>query len=344
MSQTPELFSPEAAQSAARLVDEMSRLFFVSRAIHVVAELGIADRLDASGVSVEAIAKETATDAVCLRRLLRFLSAYGIFEEPAPDRFANTPLSAVLHSDHPNSLRVSLRRIGDFWWSAIGHLDHSVRTGESAFRHVHGVSFFQYLKANPDIQGRFDAAMARISDADDSAIAAAYDFGRFRRIIDVGGGRGGLLVQILRRAPRAIGVLFEQPQVIEGLRPLADDVAARIELVGGDFFAAVPGGADCHVIKGVLHDFDDERCVRILENCRRSLAPDGRVVIANRDLPSSISGPHPNLTMDIQMMALLGGRERTAAEWSALFERAGLRLSDTFPTGVEFTVIAAAPA
>lgn len=340
----PEILSKEAGRSAARVIDEMSRLYYLSRAIHVAAELGIADHITEAPVALDEIARETRTDATCLKRLLRFLSAYGIFVETSQDLFCNTTLSLVLRSDHPNSVRAGLRRIGDFWWSAVGHMEQSIRTGQSAFAHVHGLDFFQYLKANPDIQKRFDQGMARISDADDAAIAAAYDFGRFSRIIDVGGGQGGLLVQILRQVPAATGILFEQPQVLERATRLGDaGLGSRSEMVAGDFFKSVPTGGDCYVIKGVLHDFGDGQCVKILSNCRKSVTPNGRVVIANHDLPSVIDGPHPNLTMDIQMMTLLRGRERTIAEWLELFRRAGLRPGGTFQTSVGFTIVEGVP-
>jgi hypothetical protein len=342
--QNPELFSKQAGQSAARLVDEMSRLYYLSRAIHVAAELGIADHVGESPVAIDEIAQKTKTNAASLKRIVRFLSGYGIFEEKPQGRICNTPLSSVLRNDHPNSVSPSVRRIGAFWWSAVGHMDHSVRTGESAFTHVHGVSFFQYLKAHPDIQKRFDAAMAQISDADDAAIAAAYDFTRFRRIVDVGGGQGGLLVQILKNAPGAAGVLFEQPQVLERARRLADaGMQARSEMTAGDFFKSAPGGADCYVIKGVLHDFDDEDCVKILSNCRKSVTADGRVLIANLDVPAQIDGPHPNQTMDIQMMTLLRGRERTITEWADLFQRSGLSVCDTYRTNVGFVLVEGKP-
>ena len=338
------ILSKQADQSAARQVDEMSRLYYLSRALHVAAELGVADHLGEAPVAVEEIAGKTASNAAALKRLLRFLSAYGIFQEQTPDRFCNTTLSSVLRSDHANSVRANLRRIGDFWWSAVGQMEHAVRTGESAFNHVHGVSFFQYLKAHPDVQMRFDEAMARISEHDDAAIAAAYDFARFRRIVDVGGGRGGLLVAILRQAPDATGILFEQPQVLERATRLREaGLGQRTELAGGDFFKSVPGGGDCYVIKGVLHDFNDDQCVKILANCRNAMTTDGRVVIANQDLPSSIDGPHPNLTMDMQMMTLLTGRERTLADWSELFRRSGLSVGGVFQTRVGFTLVEGKP-
>lgn len=340
----PELFSKQAGESAARIVDEMARFYYLSRAIHVAAELGIADHLGEKPAALDAIAANTKIDPASLKRLVRFLSGYGIFEERSPDGFCNTALSAVLRSDHPQSVVASVRRVGDFWWSAVGHMEHSIRTGESAFMHLHGVSFFQYLKEHPETQQRFDIAMARISDADDAAVAAAYDFARFRRIADIGGGRGGLLVQILLRAPAATGILYEQPQVIERATRLKEaGLDARSELIAGDFFVSVPAGCDCYVIKGVLHDFDDETCIKILSNFRKAMPPEGRVVIANADLPERIDGPHPNRTMDIQMMTLLRGRERSLAEWSDLFQRAGLRVAGTFPTNVGFVLVEGKP-
>lgn len=338
--QTPRLLSNDAMRSPARLIDEMSRLYYLSRALHVAAELGIANELRDDDGAVDELARRSGTDAVALHRLLRFLSAYGVFEETAPGRFRNTVLSSVLRDDHPNSMRPALRRIDESWWSAAGALAHSIRTGQAAFPYVHGVPFFGYLKANPEAQKRFDEGMARASDASDAAIAAAFDFGRFRRIVDVGGGRGGLLVQILSRAPNAEGVLFEQPQVLEETTRLHEaGLTRRVQLVAGDFFQSVPAGGDCYVIKGVLHDFDDDRCVTILGNCRRAMTADGCVVIANQDLPSPIDGPHPNLTMDLHMITLLGGRERSAPEWAALFRRAGLRVSGSVPTDVGFTLV-----
>jgi hypothetical protein len=176
-----------------------------------------------------------------LRRLLRFLAAYRVFRESPSERFSNTTLSAVLRADHPHSVRANLRRVDRSWWSAAGALEHAVRTGEAAFTHVYGMPFFQYMRADAGAQRRFDEGMARSSDANDAAIAAAFDFTRFRRIVDVGGGRGGLLRQILARAPDAVGVLFEQPQVVQQASGRQEpDPLSRAELVAGDFFARSP--------------------------------------------------------------------------------------------------------
>ena len=336
----PALLSKDAGRSAARLINEMSRLYYLSRAIHVVAELELADHLDDEPLSPKDLAGKSGTNGATLTRLLRYLSAYGIFHEVQDGKFSHTALSSVFRRDHPNSVHESLRKPEMFWWSAVGDMEHSIRTGESAFNNVHGVSFFQFLKENPDIQKRFDETMARVSDADDAAIAAAYDFKQFNFIVDVGGGRGGLLAQILLSAPDARGILVDQPQVIAQATRLEESgLSDRTELVGGNFFESVPGAGDCYVIKGVLHDFDDDQCITILSNCRKAMIADGRVVIANLDLPATIDGPHPNLTMDIQMMTLLSGRERSEPEWSELFRRSGLKLLGSVQTNVGFTVV-----
>jgi hypothetical protein len=342
--EVPALVSKDAGQSAARLIDEMSRLCFLSRAIYVAADLGVADQLGEEPLGSADLAEKTGTNASALGRLLMFLAAYEIFQQMPDGKFSHTPLSAVLREDHPNSMRPGIRRFVSQWWSAVGELEHSIQTGESAFEKIYGVSIFQYLKGNVELQQRFDVGMSRVSDADDAAIAAAYDFKKFGHIVDVGGGQGGLLTQILLVAPESMGILFDQPQVIERATRLSESgLSDRSELVEGSFFESVPRGADCYVIKGVLHDFNDDQCVSILSNCREAMDANGRVVIANQDLPSPIDGPHPNLTLDMNMMAVLNGRERSQNDWSELLRRSGLDLSDAYQTDSLFTLIDSVP-
>lgn len=340
----PNLFTDEAGKFPVRALDEMSRLYYLSRAIHVVAELGIADQIDDQPIHVDELSKRTRTHAASLHRLLRFLASYGVFHRINDDTYAANDLSAALRDDHPNSIRPNVRRIRDDWWSAVGQLEHTVRTGEPAFVHVHGMSRFEYLKAHPDLQKRYNEGMANISEGDDAAVADAYSFERFGKIVDVGGGRGGLLAQILLRAEQAYGVLFDQPQVVSGVTVFEKmGLSDRCELLGGDFFQSAPTGGDCYVIKGVLHDFDDDQCVTILSNCREAVVPDGRIVIANQDLPSAASEPHLNFYMDLHMMTVLAGRERVKSEWEALFEQAGLDVLDTYSTDVGFTLVEGRP-
>ncbi|HVY45252.1 MAG TPA: methyltransferase, partial [Minicystis sp.] len=303
---------------------DLSRAYVLARAIHVAAELGVADHVDANPVTAGEIARLTGARAPQLERLLRFLSGHRIFAEARPGAFVATPMSNVLKTDAPDSLRPALRMVNAAWWAAVGHLDHAVKTGESAFADLHGQPFFTWLKEHGDAQERFDAGMANTSRTSDEAIARAYDFSRAPVVVDVGGGRGGLLRAILERHPSVRGVLFEQTQVVAAVRaPAAASIAARFEARAGDVFERVPDGGRIYVIKGVLHDFDDEKALVALRNCRRALADDGRLLVIERLLAGD-DRPHQAKTIDVLMMALLGGRERALAEWEHLFESAGV--------------------
>lgn len=340
----PQLLSSAAGDDPARIMDEMSRLYYLSRAIHIAAELGLSDIIGSRSLTAADIAERDGLHGPSLERMLRYLSAYGVFREGSDGTFRNSPLSDVLRHDSAKSIRPNLRRIGQAWWKAAGNLEHSIRTGESAFTDANGLPFFDYLAQYPDQQARFDEGMAQISDADDAAIADAYDFSRFAKIVDVGGGRGGLLAQILARAPAASGVLFDQHQVVNTTTRLhRAGLLDRCELVGGDFFSSVAPGGDCYVIKGVLHDFSDDECVTILSNMRQQIPESGVVLVADRILPFSGDGPHPNLTMDLQMMVLLSGRERTAESWSEIFGHAGLELVGVHDTSVDFSIVEGVP-
>ena len=338
----PVLLSQNATKSAANLMNEMSRLFFLARAIHVVAEFDIADHIGDGVTSITNLSKCTGTDASSLNRLLRFLSSYAIFLEVEPGEFRNTDLSNVMRQDHSDSIRPLLRRFGEEFWASVGQMEHSIITGNPTFERVVGMSRFEYMKNNPDLQKRFDEGMAKMSETEDSAIAGAYDFQHFRQIVDVGGGRGGLLAQILTRTPNARGVLFDQPQVLaQSILLNESSLSERCELIGGDFFQFVPSGGDCYIMKDVLHDFNDDQCVTILSNCRNAVSPGGRIIIAGRDLPTSLSEPHLNLIMDVHMMTLHGGRERTLPEWISVIHRAGLQYSKSYHTDVNFTLVEA---
>jgi C-methyltransferase len=312
----------------------MSRGYVLARAIHVAAELGLADHVGDVPVPARELARLTATHPGHVERLLRLLAAHGIFSERAPGEFVATELSRVMRDDAPESLRPGLRIVNSAWWAAVGDLGHAVRTGEPAFGARHGRPFFAYLKEHPDDQLRFDAGMASNSRAAERAIASAYDFSVASSIVDVGGGRGGLIRAILERYPNVRGTLFDQPQVVEhAVLPACE----RAAILAGDFFERVPGGADLYLIKGVLHDFDDDRCGVILANIRRAMQPRARLLIVERTI-SADDRPHQAKTIDLMMIALLGGRERAAGEWSGLLRGAGLELIRQIPTASEFTI------
>jgi hypothetical protein len=217
-------------------------------------------------------------------------------------------------------------------------LGHSVTTGETAFAHLHGDAFFAWLKKNPDDQIRFDAGMANNSRTSDEAIARAYDFAGAELVVDIGGGRGGLVRAILEQHPNVKGLLFDQPQVVQrSVLPTEGVLASRCTSFAGDFFHTVPSGAQVYVIKGVLHDFDDEQCVAILRNCRRAMSSGAKLLIVERFIAPD-NRPHDAKMIDLLMMVLLGGRERAIPEWEQLLRSADLRLQRHIPTASEFTI------
>ncbi len=343
MSQSGGVTAGEHARTVREQVLEQSRAYVLSRAIHVAAELGVANHVGDTPVPVGELARLTASRPVFLERLLRFLAGHRIFAEVAPGEFVATPASDVFRDDAPSSLRPGLRMVNAAWWAAVGGLGHTVTTGETAFGSLHEEVFFSYLKHHPEDQSRFDAGMASNSRSSDDAIARAYDFSRFPKVVDIGGGRGGLVRAIVERHPGVEGTLFDQPQVIErSVLPAEGPLTDRCVRLGGDFFQEVPPGADIYVIKGVLHDFDDEKALLILRNCRRAMSPRSGLLIVER-LISPDNQAHQAKTIDLLMMALLGGRERSLPEWERLLGAADLALVQQHPTASEFTISECAP-
>ncbi len=295
--------------------------------IHVAARLGIADLVADGPKSIDALAKSTRTHAPSLGRLLRALTSLGIFEEDG-GRYGQSPLSEALRTDHPQSMRRWAMMLGaGFVWRPSGELALSVETGQPAFAHVQGAQFFKYLAAHPGDAAIFNAAMSSMPAYID-AIVDAYDFSTFDRIVDVGGGHGTLLTGILSRNPHVRGVLYDLAAVVEGAPPAP--VGNRLEVVAGDFFDGVPEGADAYLLKGVIHDWADESAVRILKNCRRAMRQDGCLLIVDTVLEPS-SDPAQAM-MDVLMMVLTGGRERTESEFRSLLHDAGFSLVKVMPT------------
>jgi hypothetical protein len=235
--------------------------------------------------------------------------------------------------------------IDDYNWRAWGALLHGVETGEVAFQHLYGQPFFDFLVANPDKERTFAASMASISGAENDAIARAYDFGRFDRLVDVGGAHGHLLATILRRHRKLRGVLYDQPQVVGGAaaRGFFQGIESRIETEGGDFFDSVPTGADGYMMKYIIHDWDDERCVRILGLCREAMAPGGRVLVVENVIEPG-NRPSWGKLLDVNMLTLLTGKERTKAEFRELLARAGLQLRRVVPTASPISIVEATAA
>lgn len=345
ISGRPESPSREQLQQLYQLMSG----YRVSQAIYVVATLGIADLLKDGPLGIDELARATETHAATLHRVLRFLAGAGLFREVTPGRFALTPLGAGLRSDLPVSIRPMTRMLLDRSnWEPWSYLLHSVRTGETAFDHVHGLGRFDYLDRHPDAAATFNAAMTSNTGWSGTAITEAYDFSGIRRLVDVGGGHGLLLATVLRAHPSLRGVLFDRPEVVVGATAALEEagVAERCEIVGGDFFAAVPPGGDAYILRQIIHDWDDAQAAAILANCRRAMREPGRLLVVERRIAPDYRQALPVLHLDLEMLVNVGGRERTDAEYSRLFAAAGFRLTTIVPLGdaAQFSVFEGVPA
>jgi SAM-dependent methyltransferase len=317
--------------------------YWVSCGVHVSARLSIADHLAKGPRSVADLAKASGAHSPTLYRLLRMLASHGIFRETDDGRFENTPLSGTLRADVPASMKpFALMMVDGPSVAAWNDLLATVRTGEEAFQRVHGMGGFEYMAAHPDKAREFGEAMTSISGMENPAIAEAYDFKGIRKIVDVGGGHGSLLAAILARNPQLQGVVFDRAEVVENAKKdvhvRAKGVEGRIELVAGNFFDAVPAGADAYVMKYILHDWNDEQSRRILENCRKAMAKGGRVLVLDNVIPKG-NDPYWGKMLDMNMLVLTPGRERTEAEFRDLFASAGLKLARIVPTACPLSVV-----
>jgi SAM-dependent methyltransferase len=301
--------------------------------LYVMAKLDLADALREGPQPSGALARTCAAHPAALHRVLQALASLALLTEEADGRFALAPLGHLLRSDVPDSLRDKVVLEWEVWTRARDGLLPAVRTGESGFSQVFGHSLYEYLAQHPDLARTFDAEMMSIALSSAAALLAAYDFAPASRIVDVGGGSGALLAAILQAYPQASGIAFDLPAVAEGARAYlaTAGLSARCEVVAGDFFGELPHG-DTLVLSHVLHNWDDAHCVRILQNCRAAMAPDGRIVIFERRMPERVTKPEPAVEADVSMLVLTGGRQRTEAEYRGLLAAADLELVRVVPT------------
>jgi hypothetical protein len=275
---------------------------------------------------------------------MRALASVGVFTEVSPGRFGLTPLADLIRTDAPGSMRSLAMLYAGEHYRAWEDLLHSVRTGAPAFEQRFRMPYFTYLAGNPGANAIFNDAMTGWSNQVASGVAESYDFTPFGKIVDVGGGYGALLASILAKVPGARGVLFDQPHVVSGAAPLLESagVAGRCDLVGGDFFTAVPGGGDAYILAQILHDWDDEHCHMILRRIREVIPRNGRLLVVELVVPP---GDAPALAkwLDVHMLVLLAGRERTREEYAELFASAGFSLGDVVSTVPGPSIIEAIP-
>jgi O-methyltransferase/methyltransferase family protein len=335
---TVQLVSLERLQ-----LQQMIMGFRTTQLLHVAAKLGIADLLEPGQRSVAALAASCGCRAPELYRILRALSNLGIVHELADGAFELAPLGQYLRTHAEGSLQAMAAFYGERWiWNAYGNLMHSVRTGQPAFDAEHDKSFFDYLRDDASAARSFNAAMTSYSAQEIAAISAAYDFSRFATIADIGGGHGRLLGAMLRTSRDARGILFDLPVVCAGAGATLSDagVADRVTVVSGSFFRDVPRGAQLYVLKSIIHDWDDDSALHILANCRAAMTRDARLLLVERLIGERNEADEAKL-FDVNMLAMLGGRERTADEYRVLLESAGLRMIRTLATASPHSLIEA---
>jgi SAM-dependent methyltransferase len=304
--------------------------YMVTQSLYVVAKLGVADALAEGPLDVEALANRVGAHAGALFRVMRALTSVGIFAQPVSRTFALAPLGEAL-KDGPRSLRYLALLFGQDMYRAWGDVEHAVRTGESAFEHTFGQSHFEYMTSNAEAAATFNRAMAGSSSARGDSLFA-YPWRDARQVIDVGGGSGRLLAELLTRQSHLRGIVFDLPHVAaEASRVLAaEGLGEHCVAVGGDYFNGVPEGGDVYMLVRVLHDWNDEDAVRILQSCGRVMNRGTRLLVLDAILDETDS-PNPAKWIDLQMLVVTGGRERTRPEWEALLAQAGLRLDAVEP-------------
>lgn len=326
-------------------LQQLTNGYWVTQIIYVAAKLGIADLLNDGPQDTKTLASATETHPPSLYRLMRALAGLGLFKETEPGVFELADVGRCLVTGSAGSLRARAILNGEQWYTAWGGLLESVRTGATAFDHVTGTSFFEYLGAHPEAAAVFNEAMANSTEAAARAVAGAYDFSAAGTVVDVGGGTGMFLAGILTTNPNAHGILFDRPDVVAAARGVLDraGLADRCETIGGNFFDAVPSGGDVYLLSWVIHDWDDEQSVAILRNCRRAMRPTDRLLVIEQLIPPGNESSLSKL-YDIHMLVLSGGRERTEDEYRELLEMADLRLARVIPTDVPRSIIEALPA
>jgi hypothetical protein len=325
---------PTKPEAAARLL-ELIQMRLVSEAIHVVAVLGVADLLACGPMAANELAEARGADTNSLRRVMRALARFEVFSETSADHFELGPAGEFLRRDLAGSLHgAALLFGGESGTNVLRLFFDSVKTGESAVQKLSGgKKIFEWLESDPARTQLFNSVMTSLATLHLTGLLEAYDFSYAARIVDVGGGHGKNLVEILKAHPRMRGVLFDLPHAFEGGKTTMAEagLAGRCEVVSGDFFVSVPPGADAYLLSRVIHDWNDERTVAILRNVRRAIAPHGKLVLLETVLRPNGSSIYPLLS-DLNMLLMTGGCERTEDEYSALYRSAGFELTRTVAT------------
>ena len=307
--------------------------FWTSCCIYSAAKLDIADQLAHRPQSVEQLAESTHSHAPSLNRVMRALASAGIFSRNEEGHFCNNGLSETLRSDVPGSMKaMAIAQLGDHY-NAWGNLVYSIKTGKTAFDQVEGMPVWKYYEMHPEEGANFMKAMTGLTGAAIQNVIPAYDFSAMHTIVDIGGGNGALLMAVLKTSPQARGIVFDEEYVVEKTK---EELAkrgfdGRCTTAAGSFFDSVPKDADGYLMKMVLHDWNDDQSLQILNNCREAMKPGSKLLVIESVIPEEDS-PHPGKYMDINMLAMTGGMERTEKEFAALLQKAGLKLTRVIHT------------
>lgn len=301
--------------------------YLVSQSISAVCTLGVPDRLADGPLPVAGLAQAVGAHPGALGRFLRVLAGEDLFDEVEPGVFGLTPLGALLRADTPGSLRHLAELMSGEAYTVWGAADHALRTGDAAFPHVYGQPYFEWLTAHPDAAKRFDAGQAGLVELRLIPLLNR-DWSGVGTVVDVGGGTGALLSRLLAGNVHLSGTVFDQPHVVAAAAPVLAEagVADRASVAEGDFFDEVPPGADAYVLSQILHDWADRDAVRILERCREAMHAHSRLLVVEHVLPEN-AGSGSAALLDLHMLVLLGGQERTRSQWEGLLSQGGFRLA-----------------
>ncbi|HYT93835.1 MAG TPA: methyltransferase [Gemmataceae bacterium] len=330
--------------SPTKFLNQMLTGYWLSQALYVAAKLGLPDLLESGVKRPEDLARATGTHPEALYRLLRALASVGVFSERPDGSFVQTPLSSGLRSPPAGGQRAMAIMMGEEHYRAWGELLYSVRTGKPAFDHLFGKPIFEYLAEHPEQARTFDDAMTGVHGAETRAMLNAYDFSRIGTLVDVGGGNGSLLSVVLQQHTAMKGILFDRPDVVENARGnlRRAGVDARCTLIGGNFFESAPPGGDAYLLRHIIHDWDDAQSLTILRNARKAMKPKSRLLVVESVIPPG-NNPFFGKLLDLAMLVLPGGQERTEAKYGQLFTAAGFRLSRIVPADQEVSVIEGEP-
>lgn len=336
--------SPQASTATPLQLLGMTNGVLISQALYAAAKLGIADLLKDGERTSPDLARKLKVNEPALYRILRLLASQNVFEEKSPRTFANTGLSHFLCTGVPGSVRsILIFRGSEFIFAPCGEILYSIETGLAARTKIYGMEVFEYLKTDLETAAIFDDAMTSMSALLGPIVAEAYDFGKWGSLMDVGGGNGMLLAAILKAHPGLRGVLADLPHAIARAADrgfLAGELASRSTMQPCDFFLEVPSGCRACVMKHVIHDWDDERSLNILANCRRAIPKDGALLLIEWALPEG-NAPSAGKFADVVMLLMTGGKERTVEEYRHLLDQAGFRLNQVISTSCDLNLIEA---